>query len=731
MPQERDMVMASVILKPRGRVSVRADVHQLSIDRLDEFRPADRSVERCHNLFKQHGFNIAAWTEVGISVSGPRQLFESEFGVRIEPCRVRVAVTDKTSRHIFYHRSSGRMMHDRIKPYAEAVELATPAVHFHYATPPTPVPNYYFLNVLKDVPARLNVASAHAQGITGKGVRISMVDTGFITRVSEKHRSTVAEQVSVEHPIRDVSGVWLSTDPFHTSTNYWTGGSFAGTKITLGHALPGPATRVEVVYSCLHPHYTAHDYTIDDIRAVGGLDVNADETGHGTAEAANILAVAPGATLSIVKANTDKESYPLAGFQAAIQHQNPQIISCSWGLLRPGAESGQPPLPFPEPCLLLEIANAVRSGAVVVFSAGNKGTTDDTSGDERKISVSHPMVISAGGAYPVKGGGFRASNIASSFDSHLYRDLSRHVPDVVGLVGKQPKGILIMLPTEPWSGMDDGFGSTGTGLNWDVFPEADNTKISDGWCVASGTSAAAPQAAGMAALLLERYPGLRPMAVKNILENTALEVATGSSFTKDIARPGWDAATGFGLINGKAALSYLREGAFCPFIRDSIEDNGAEPVEANKLSASPDIIVRGESVQYPRLVFGQSAKHRSDLCNLGDRDGEKYVFLRIQNCGALPGSATAEVYLAASTTLGNPAVWKNIGRLNIDNLLPGEFRVVGPLVWPAQLAGPVGPHLIAILDGPGNPAPNLLNIHSANEFKTMVRGSKNVAWRKL
>jgi hypothetical protein len=363
----------------------------------------------------------------------------------------------------------------------------------------------------------------------------------------------------------------------------------------------------------------------------------------------------------------------------------------------------------------------VKSGTVVVFSAGNKGITDNTLD---KISVSHPMVISAGGAYPIEGGGFRASNIASSFDSFLYRDLSRHVPDVVGLVGEEPRGILIMLPTEPWSMMDDGYGSAGTGQNWDVFPEADNTTIYDGWCVVSGTSAAAPQAAGMAALLT-------PMAVKNILENSALDVTTGSSSTGDFARPGWDAATGFGLINGKAALSYLREGVFCPFIRDTIEDDGAEPVTGSNLSTSPDIIVRGKPVLHPRQVLGQSAKHRSDLCDLRGPGRDRYVYLRVQNCGALPGSTTAKVYLAASNTLGHPGLWKTLGKLNIVDLLPGEFRVVGPLVCRSRLPGPAGRHLIAILDSPGDPAPNLLNIHSANAFKAMVRGSNNVAWRKL
>ena len=728
-------MMASVILRPRGRVSMIADIRKLSIERLHEFGPTDRSMNRCFTFFKRQGFTIAAKTDVGMSISGPRELFESEFRVKIEPCRVRVPLTAKASRLVSFYRSSGRMMHDRIQPHAEAIRFATPAIHFHYATPPIPDPKYPskspFLKVLKDVPARLNVASAHARGITGKGIRISMVDTGFINQVAEKHRSTAAKKVSVDHPIRNVEGVWLATDPWHKGTNFWEGGSFAGTEITLGQALPGPATRVEVVYSCLHPHYTAHGYTIDDIRAVGDLDVNTDEVGHGTAEAANIFAVAPGATLSIVKANTDKISYPLAGLQLAKQYQNPQIITCSWGLLRPESDSENPTQHFPDPALLLEITHAVRNGTVVVFSAGNKDTADDTRGDTRKISVSHPMVISVGGAYPLKGGGFRASNYASSFESCLYSDLSRHVPDVVGLVGEQPKGILIMLPTQPWSVMDDGFGSVGTRQKWDVFPKADNTKRDDGWCVASGTSAAAPQAAGMAALLLQRYPGIRPMAVKNILENTAYEVATGFSFPRQAARPGWDPATGFGLMDGEAALRYLREGAFRPFLRDTIEDNGTEPVIADDLSASPDIIVQRESVEHPRLVFGQSAKHRSNLCNAGEREREKFVYLRIQNRGTLAGNVTAEVYLASSKTLGKPASWENIGKLNIYDLFPGEFRVVGPLVWPAELPGPVRPHLIAILDSPGGPAPNLLNIHSANGFKDLVRSTKNVAWKKL
>ena len=59
-----------------------------------------------------------------------------------------------------------------------------------------------------------------------------------------------------------------------------------------------------------------------------------------------------------------------------------------------------------------------------------------------------------------------------------------------------------------------------------------------------GTSAAAPHAAGVAALMLEMRPALPPATVYSILQNTALDMAT----------PGFDFDTGFGLIQADAAV---------------------------------------------------------------------------------------------------------------------------------------------------------------------------------
>ncbi len=60
-----------------------------------------------------------------------------------------------------------------------------------------------------------------------------------------------------------------------------------------------------------------------------------------------------------------------------------------------------------------------------------------------------------------------------------------------------------------------------------------------------GTSAAAPHAAGVAALLLQSKPTLTPGSVYKILENTAI----------DMGGPGFDNDSGFGLLQTDAALS--------------------------------------------------------------------------------------------------------------------------------------------------------------------------------
>ncbi|MCM3079638.1 S8 family serine peptidase [Brevibacillus invocatus] len=92
-----------------------------------------------------------------------------------------------------------------------------------------------------------------------------------------------------------------------------------------------------------------------------------------------------------------------------------------------------------------------------------------------------------------------------------------------------------------------------TGLN--VY----TTKLGGKYGGFSGTSAAAPQVAGAAALVLERHPKLRPIDVRQLLYQTATDLGT----------PGWDKRTGYGLLDIQKAVR-------SPMSMDFLEPNNTQ-----------------------------------------------------------------------------------------------------------------------------------------------------------
>ena len=146
--------------------------------------------------------------------------------------------------------------------------------------------------------------------------------------------------------------------------------------------------------------------------------------------------------------------------------------------------------------LATSISAAWKAGIVVIFSAGN---------GHWGFPGQHPEVISAGGVYMEPNESLRASNYASGFMSNIYPN--RRVPDLCGLVGMRPKAIYIMLPVEPGDQIDKQ-------LSGGTHPNGDETAPNDGWAAFSGTSAAAPHLAGVAALMLQACNKLKPKDIR-------------------------------------------------------------------------------------------------------------------------------------------------------------------------------------------------------------------------
>ena len=289
-----------------------------------------------------------------------------------------------------------------------------------------------------------------------------------------------------------------------------------------------------------HPYYLAMNYNMSRILGPGATAVEADENGHGSAECGNIMAIAPDATFIGVKSGPNLT----AAFKETVR-QSPDIISVSLGFDLRGS-NGLPLtfLPGFLRALEAEISDAVASGITVVFSAGNGHIS---------FPGMHPDVISAGGTFIDENMGMQASDYASAFRSAIYP--GRSVPDVTGLVGMRPHATYILLPLQPECEIDR-----------DVSAD-DGTEADDGWSVISGTSAAAPQLAGVCALLKQKNSGLSPADIKAVLGRTAVDVTKGQANEASNpvledgrlrhvpvkAGPAADGATGHGLVDAFAA----------------------------------------------------------------------------------------------------------------------------------------------------------------------------------
>jgi subtilisin family serine protease len=293
-----------------------------------------------------------------------------------------------------------------------------------------------------------------------------------------------------------------------------------------------------------HPFFTANGYNVKKpLVAVPRTSPSKDPIGHGTGESANIFAVAPGAVLQPIR-GTDNAGNFVGVITAFLKGKAlaPKIMTNSWGGDEDYPPSGPPSKA--DMAFAAEVQDAIESGILVVFSAGN---------GQFSVEPQVPGVLSAGGVYLDNAGRLQASNYASGYQSPWF-DHSI-VPTVCGLVGQQPRAQYLMLPVQPGCELDQ----TESTEDSDSGDPPDGTTASDGWALFSGTSAAAPQVAGAAALILGAKPKLKPAQVIEALSKTAVDVLAGSSFPQrfnEPAGPGQDKATGWGLVDASAAVDY-------------------------------------------------------------------------------------------------------------------------------------------------------------------------------
>lgn len=424
-------------------------------------------VSRAVQMLQAAGFIIMGINGITISIGAPAEVYERTFITKLrakEMPTVKGKGQEDVATFILPDDSNLQGVIDMRKTafrnVLEGVSINEPVYYNNFIAPKQ---NYWHLSVPGDVSAGLNADKVHRLGITGRGINVVMVDSG-----------------------------WYS-----------------------------------------HPYFLRKGYAVNP--AIAGPGANNpfnDEAGHGTGESANLFAIAPDVNFTMVKMSFVDS----AGALNTAVRLNPHVISCSWG-----SNKQVGPLTGNDQVLSAAVANAVNQGITVVFSAGN---------GQWGFPGQHPDVISAGGVYVDNNLTLSASDYSSGFASSIFP--GRQVPDVCGLVGMRPSAAYIMLPVPPGIGIDTEYGGG-------AYPLKDETLPYDGWAAFSGTSAAAPQIAGICALLKQAKPSLTPVQIKQLLQITAYDVTLGNCSPGTGANPaaaGPDLATGYGLSNAYAAVTH-------------------------------------------------------------------------------------------------------------------------------------------------------------------------------
>jgi subtilisin family serine protease len=233
-----------------------------------------------------------------------------------------------------------------------------------------------------------------------------------------------------------------------------------------------------------------------------------DHDGHGTHVAGSVaggastgtwLGVAPDAELAVCRALVGPSVVTnlLRAMEwmsdpdgDAATRDEPRVVVMSWA--SPGAD---------QTAFYRAIESMTRLGVVPCFSAGNAGTQGIQPPKE------HPDAFVCG---------------ATDLQDRIAPFSSRGPATYLGAESRKPD----------W---------TAPGV------DIRSAAVGGGTVVKSGTSCAAPHAAGLMALLLQARPSLTPAELKSLLSSTA----------RDLGPKGWDGAYGWGRLDGVAAVKKL------------------------------------------------------------------------------------------------------------------------------------------------------------------------------
>lgn len=153
---------------------------EVSGDTLDDLTPPAGAAVEAARRFQALGFKVRHIGTFSISGEGPRALWEKTFGTTVEPQRAPLseAHPDLGEVEFLSHVPDTPFeVPESISDLVEGAYPQRPATLFQSPLPPRV--GYHHLRVPSDVSLVLRSERVHKNGVTGDGVLVAMVDSGF------------------------------------------------------------------------------------------------------------------------------------------------------------------------------------------------------------------------------------------------------------------------------------------------------------------------------------------------------------------------------------------------------------------------------------------------------------------------------------------------------------------------------------------------------------------------
>jgi hypothetical protein len=355
-----------------------------------------------------------------------------------------------------------------------------------------------------------------------------------------------------------------------------------------------------------------------------------------------------------------------------------------------------------EPDIHAAIKTAVGAGIVVVAAAANGGIDLTTTADANGHLIWNPASADYddSGAIIVGAGGS-----ASNADPHSKRASSNYGARVT------------------CQGWGESVVTAGYGYLYNGGPNADYTDVFNG--TSSATSIVAGVVACLQGAATEALGApLTPATIRALLANAA----NGTPQADSVAYPAATYPIG-PLPDLRRLLSAA--GIYADvYMRDNVADTGAEPYMGGVLCWSPDIIARKNPVADPSTAFGAGTWGDADLGEKIEFGQDNYIYVRMHNRGNAPDDVTVSVYWTDASGFLHPGTWQLLGTVSASNVLPGEYRVEGPVTWPSGTVPGIGHYcLIAVVNSVRDPIAIPSGFATVNEYLDFVRNHNNICYR--